>query len=429
MASNQSQNQSGLPQFGPLPWATTPQTPQQQQNPRWGETFGQPSSSGFQPVTTPNPHHWATPPLGETQGGQYQGGQYRQEPPVLGAQTPSDGGVSQQGNGWLGGWFRPTAASPSHQVRTMTRPKLENMKNPNTETPGHWRDADLPPLDIPEDKFPWKKAQMLSDWFTVVKLTATSVSENYGVFVEWVVDEACAKFKESQGLIYKQSEATIIPQNMHSYERRLKLALLKVIPTRIKELAMTEGLNSIAILEKLQAHTHPGGQAECDGLISFARPPGGANTAKEALTLIEDWVTARKRMIQMGMNDVSPIEEERALLGIVANVVNKHESVNHRLKARIYNRVGDTPTSEDMKALLMFMKSELNALEVNEAANKSLENSRYDPGAGSGIECQVNAAEASRGQKGECTPFQLQKAYGFCTQWINHGTCSFGKKL
>ena len=126
------------------------------------------------------------------------------------------------------------------------------------------------------------------------------------------------------------------------------------------------------------------------------------------------------------MPDVSPIEAERALLGIVEQVVRKHESVSHRLKQRIYTRVGDTPTNADMTALLAFMKSELNALEVNETANKPLDINRYDPGAGTGFECQVNATEASRGLGGDRSLPQLLKVPGHRTQWLNYGTCSFG---
>ena len=156
-------------------------------------------------------------------------------------------------------------------------------------------------------------------------------------------------------------------------ERRFKLALVKVIPQRVRELTMSENLNTISIIEKLQAYTHPGGQAECDGLLDFARAPSQAQTAEEALMLIEDWMMVRKRMGDMDMPEVSPIEAERALLAITNRIVGRHESVSHRLKQRIYNRIGDTPTSTDMTALLAFMKSELSALEVNEAANKSLE--------------------------------------------------------
>ena len=108
---------------------------------------------------------------------------------------------------------------------------------------------------------------------------------------------------------------------------------------------MSENLNTISIIERPQAYTHPGGQAECDGRLEFARTRGQAHTAKEALMLIEDWMTARKRMVGMDIPDISPIEAERALLGIVGQAVRKHEGVSHRLKQRIYNRIGDTPTS------------------------------------------------------------------------------------
>ena len=129
------------------------------------------------------------------------------------------------------------------------------------------------------------------------------------------------------------------------------------------------------------------------------------------------------------MPDVSPIEAERALLAITNRVVRRHESVSHRLKQRIYNRIGDTPTSTDMTALLTFMKSELSALEVNEAANKSLEKNRGEPGSGtSGVDCQVNAAEANRGVGGARSSSQLLRVSGHCTQWLNFGQCSYGRR-
>ena len=90
-------------------------------------------------------------------------------------------------------------------------------------------------------------------------------------------------------------------------------------------------------------------------------------------------------MTHMGLNGISPMEAERVLLGIVEQVVQKHKNVIHRLELRLYSRVGVAPTSAEMDNLLTFLKSELNTLEVNETANKSLDKSRYDPGAGAGL--------------------------------------------
>ena len=92
---------------------------------------------------------------------------------------------------------------------------------------------------------------MLLQWFSLVKLTADSVSENYGHYVEWVVEEACAKFQENQNLVYKQGEVTQVPVGFEKYDNRFKLGLIKVVPSRIAGIAMRENLNSISILEKL----------------------------------------------------------------------------------------------------------------------------------------------------------------------------------
>ena len=56
---------------------------------------------------------------------------------------------------------------------------------------------------------------------------------------------------------------------------------------------------------------------EADSLQRYARNPGTAGTSKDAVYMLTVWKSARKRMMSVGIGDVSSMEQERALKQIV----------------------------------------------------------------------------------------------------------------
>ena len=124
--------------------------------------------SGPRYVGQPNP--FAVPQV----GGEAQGVQYRQQPPNLGTQASSDGESHGQQPGLLnklGGWLRGGDRT-SHQVRMASRQKLDLLENVNQEKHSQWQGAELPLLEIADDEYPWKKAQLLMNWLSIIKLTS-----------------------------------------------------------------------------------------------------------------------------------------------------------------------------------------------------------------------------------------------------------------
>ena len=85
--------------------------------------------------------------------------EFRQQPPPLGTHTPSKDNLSQRGNPGvltkISGWV---TGSPTSQVRMAARQKLEAINVDHKDMPSQWRgDTDLPPWDIPDSEYPWKK--------------------------------------------------------------------------------------------------------------------------------------------------------------------------------------------------------------------------------------------------------------------------------
>ena len=195
------------------------------------------------------------------------------------------------------------------------------------EKVGQWSQTTLPALNIREDDVPWKKAQKLSQWFELAKYSASAVSSNYAVYVEWAVEEARANVSRNQQLVHRRGTPTIIPDAFREYDKRFVLSLLAVIPHRLREVMLgdmnDEKFSSMSIWEQLQIAISPGGQMEADSLQGYARNPGVANTPKEAVDMLKDWRSARRRMISVGVGDVSSMEQERTLKQIASSVIPK----------------------------------------------------------------------------------------------------------
>ena len=93
---------------------------------------------------------------------------------------------------------------------------------------------------------------------------------------------------------------------------------------------------------------------EADSLQRYARNPGTAGAPKEAVYMLTDWKSARKRMMSVGIGDVSSMEQQRALKQMVSSVIPKNEAVLHRLNLRLHMRENESPTMSDAEDLYEF---------------------------------------------------------------------------
>ena len=76
------------------------------------------------------------------------------------------------------------------------------------------------------------------------------------------------------------------------------------------------------------------------GLTKYIRNPGSANSAVEARKKIRTWRQARTRAVVMGIPDLSPLEQMKALEKLVKEIEKKHIECAHKLAQLKYSREG-----------------------------------------------------------------------------------------
>ena len=132
--------------------------------------------------------------------------------------------------------------------------------------------------------------------------------------------------------------------------------------------------------------------------------------------MLKDWMSARRRMISVGVGDVSAMEQERALKQIVSSVITKNEAARHRLALRLHMRDNESPTMTDASELYEFLSKELHTMEINDATSGSTGVSTVDQGSQLFTVCAVDT------QRGPPSGGKVQKP---CFSW-KQGHCQWG---
>ena len=191
---------------------------------------------------------------------------------------------------------------------------------------GQWKlIKDFPKLTIPTGE-PWEKGMVFRQWCT--EAASLAISPSFAQFSRKRVQEGQTNYEKRlrDGC---ESTLPVIHQDEREMETRLSLALLKAIPSSLKQPALEKGtpneaVSTIALMETVSEVLMPGGITEQVSLQRFLRQLPTASSCKELLATLRRWRLAKQLADHLGVPEQAPHESIAALNSLCQQLEKKN---------------------------------------------------------------------------------------------------------
>ena len=182
-------------------------------------------------------------------------------------------------------------------------------------------------------------------------------------------------------------------------ETRLSLALLKILPAKMKTHALErgntlDGISVAALLEAIYEQMTPGGIREKNSLLQYLRSPPASNTGEELTATLRRYRLAQQRAKHLDIPQQAAHETIAALDTMVRPLERKHQPLSVRLGIlRLQSNI-QIPTIDGVELYLKILEAEaikLQAEDISKPKNAKADSEEYHI---------PNANQAAAGGKG-----------------------------
>ncbi|CAE6971992.1 GIP [Symbiodinium sp. CCMP2592] len=265
---------------------------------------------------------------------------------------------------------------------------------------GQWKlIKDFPKLTIPHGE-PWEKGMVFRQWCTEAASLAEAISPYFAQFFRKRVQEGQTNYEKR---LRDGCESTLpaVHQEEREMETRLSLALLKAIPSSLKQPALEKGtpneaVSTIALMETVSEVLMPGGITEQVSLQRFLRQLPTASSCKELLATLRRWRLAKQRADHLGVPEQAPHESIAALNSLCQQLEKKHALLGTRLSLLRLQHNIQVPSHDGVTSFLQVLEAECTRIQAEEQTSSSSKDARKHEG----DEYAIPSANQATGGKG-----------------------------
>ena len=168
-------------------------------------------------------------------------------------------------------------------------------------------------------------------------------------------------------------------------ETRLSLALLKAIPSSLKQPALEKGtpneaVSTSALMETVSEVLMPGGITEQVSLQRFLRQLPTASSCKELLATLRRWRLAKQRADHLGVPEQAPHESIAALNSLCQQLEKKHALLGTRLSLLRLQHNIQVPSHDGVTSFLQVLEAECTRIQAEEQTSSSSKDHRKHEG-------------------------------------------------
>ena len=346
--SKDSHRDTQSPQLQPMPAQNNREplhfelTPNTDQAPSFGV---QDASSAWWDQTGDEPEHWSTWGRGRTEVDPLNPWGLTAPPPGLGSRRRTSSG-----------------RSPSPGARPGNRKSAPEIPN------GKWKCLTDLPRYHQEPGEPWELGLGFTTWKRQILAVCTTVAPEFATFVEDRFHLAHQRH-ESRMSGAPIAEAPRLEACFETYEARLVVSLMRILPAEVKDSAVEDAENkitSLSLLEELVHQVQPGGQEEVASLLRYMRNLDPVQSARDALECIRRWKLARLRAAALNLPSTAPSEAMRALCTLVKHIEKRSDSLRTRMSLIKLSPDIQRPTELGVQMILETLDKELRQLAADE---------------------------------------------------------------
>ena len=301
------------------------------------------------------------------------------------------------------GWYDADGAE-----RTETGPKIGITTAP-PGLPTHLKKAvevpqsswkllkDMPRLNASATEA-WERGVSFKQWSTEMAAISEAIHPSFAMYFRRKLDEGRARYEKRLEQGFDEPPPAVRPED-RELETRLSLALLKILPNKMKTHALErgntmDGISVAALLEAIYEHMTPGGIREKNSLLQYLRSPPSSNTGEELTATLRRYRLAQQRAKHLDIPQQAAHETIAALDIMVKPLERKHQPLSVRLGIlRLQSNI-QIPTPDGVELCLKVLEAEaikLQAEDISKPKGNKLDNEEYSI---------PNANQAAAGGKG-----------------------------
>ena len=175
----------------------------------------------------------------------------------------------------------------------------------------------------------WEKGMAFRQLTTEMAAIAEAIHHSFAEYFRSKLSEGQSPYEKR----LEQGYAEPVPAargEENEMETRLSLALLRVIPAKMKAQALEEGttedgISTAQLMEAVREHMAPGGIRERSSFLQFLRAPPPANNGEELMNTLRRFRLAQQRAVHLGLPTQPAHELAAALDTMVRPLERKHQ--------------------------------------------------------------------------------------------------------
>ena len=275
----------------------------------------------------------------------------------------------------------------------------------------------------------WERGVAFRQWTTEMAAISEAIHPSFAEYFRNKLDEGRIRYEKRLEQGFDEPPPAVRPED-RELETRLSLALLKILPAKMKTHALErgntlDGISVAALLEAIYEQMTPGGIREKNSLLQYLRSPPASNTGEELTATLRRYRLAQQRAKHLDIPQQAAHETIAALDAMVRPLERKHQPLSVRLGIlRLQSNI-QIPTIDGVELYLKILEAEaikLQADDVSKPKNAKADSEEYHI---------PNANQAAAGGKGGsrlCSYFNTARG---CLKGaeceFRHETASTGK--
>ena len=217
----------------------------------------------------------------------------------------------------------------------------------------------------------WEKGMAFRQWTTEMAAIAEAIHHSFAEYFRSKLSEGQSRYEKRLEQGYAEPVPAVRGEEKEM-ETRLSLALLRVIPAKMKAQALEggtteDGISTAQLMEAVYEHMAPGGIRERSSLLQYLRAPPPANNGEELMNTLRRFRLAQQRAVHLGLPTQPAHELVAALDTMVRPLERKHQPLGVRLGIlRLQSNI-QLPTADGVELYAKVLETEGIKLQAEEA--------------------------------------------------------------
>ena len=181
----------------------------------------------------------------------------------------------------------------------------------------------------------WERGVAFRQWTTEMAAISEAIHPSFAEYFRNKLDEGRIRYEKRLEQGFDEPPPAVRPED-RELETRLSLALLKILPAKMKTHAFErgntlDGISVAALLEAIYEQMTPGGIREKNSLLQYLRSPPASNTGEELTATLRRYRLAQQRAKHLDIPQQAAHETIAALDVMVRPLERKHQPLSVRL--------------------------------------------------------------------------------------------------